>query len=121
MKDLTNLKTDFRDWITLPLTKTFIQLLEAEKAKLYKGANQYTYVNYHKKELDPTAVTAYGKVDGISAVLSILKACQEEGPETILDEKGVTIKDEDGKEILTYPTIDALFEQAFTTKEKEND
>jgi len=110
MKDLTNLKTDFRDWLTLPLTKTFIQLLEAEEAKLYKGANQYTFANYHKKELDPTAVTAYGKIDGIQAVLSILEACKEDEPEMV--------KNEDGEEITTYPTIDALFEQAF---EKEND
>lgn len=113
MKDLTSLKTDFRDWLTLPMTKTFIELLIAEQDKLYKGANQYTFKNYHKKELDKIAVTTYGKVDGIRSVIAILETCKEEEPEITIIE---------GKEVKTYPTINGLFEQAFEPEtENKND
>jgi len=107
MKDLTNLKTDFRDWLTLPITKTFTQLLLAEQEKLLDWANQSTFHNYHKKELPPEVVSIYGKVDGIASVLSMMEQCKEEAPiTTVIDDE----------EVLTYPTIDDLFQQAFEPK-----
>ena len=103
MKDL-NKQADFRDWLSLPLTQTFIDILLAEQEKIYQGANQYTFKNYHKKELDQTAVSLYGKVDGMGTVLSILETCKEEEP---------VIEIIDGQEVKTYPTIDGLFQQTY--------
>ena len=109
MKDLTSLKTDFRDWLTLPITKTFVEILTSRMETMLDHANQSTYQTYYKKELSDQVTLAYGKADGIQTILSLMEDCKDDKPET---------KTINGEEITTYPTIDDLFQQTF---EPEND
>jgi len=104
MKELETLKADFRDWLTLPLTKTFVKIISAQKQNHIDFANQASYQSYYKKETSEQSTLAYGKADGIDTILSLMETCKEEEPQT------TTIN---GEEVKTYPTIDALFEQAF--------
>ena len=109
MKDFENLKADFRDWLTLPLTKTFIDITSKEYQRHISYANTATFESYYKKELSEQATLAYGKADGIATIMKLMEICKDEEPET---------KNIDGKEVITYPTIDVLFKQTF---EIEND
>jgi len=109
MKDSTTLKSDFRDWLTLPLTKTFVQILTAQQQKFLEYANKASFLSYHKKEISDQATTAYGKADGIQTALNLMEIIKDEEP----------VKEtKDGEEIITYPITDDLFQQTF---EPEND
>lgn len=116
MKDLTNLKADFRDWLTLPLTKTFMDILTAQKQTHLDFANHAAFKSYYKKELSEQATLAYGKVDGIDTILSLMETCKYEEPVTEITKSNDPAKERE--EVITYPIIDALFQQTF---EPEND
>ena len=109
MTDLKNLKADFRDWLTLPQTKTFMEILTHRANLFLDTANTASSQTYHKKEKDEQITLFYGKADGIKTILALMVDCKEEEPE---------IKTVEGEEVKTYPTIDELFQQTF---EPEND
>jgi len=94
MNNDQNLKADFKDWLTHPLTKVFVQILERQKEDHLNYANEATFKSYYKKEINEHAILAYGKADGISVVLGIIDSCKSDSQ-----------------------VIDNLFQQAF----EEND
>ncbi len=84
-----------------------MEILSAQKQDYIDFANQASYQSYYKKEISGQSTLAYGKADGIDTILSLMETCKEEEPvmETI-----------EGEEVITYPTIDALFQQTFEPK-----
>lgn len=88
MTNTESIQTDFKDWLTHPTTKIFIEILEKQKEIFLDYANSSSFNSYHKKEISDQAVTAYGKADGILTILSLLEGCKdkEAGEDTI---KGV--------------------------------
>lgn len=114
MTDSTNLKADFRDWLTLPLTKIFVEILTNERDRHLEYGNQASFQSYYKKELSEQATLAYGKADGISTILDLMETCKDEEPVI----RNLNLEGKDIPEITTYPTIDELFQQTF---EPDND
>jgi len=105
MKDL---EKDFKDWLSLPLTKTFVELLTTQKERLVNYANNESFQSYHKKQISEQATLAYGKADGISTILGLIESCSEDELETQLLE---------GESITNYPTIHSLFQQTYNKNE----
>ncbi len=101
MKEQYIKQADFNDWLTLPLIKTFIEILEQQAKDIFELANQITYRNYIKKELDINAVKAYAKLDGMQTVLSLIEQCQNDVAEE---------RDIEGEKVIIYPIINELIE-----------
>jgi len=97
-------QADFKDWLTLPLTKTFIKILTNQKEQYLNRANNITAQEYFKKGLNETATILYGKADGVQTVLQLMEDCKEDTQLTR------TINNE---EVAIYPVINELFEQTF--------
>ena len=72
-----NLKADFKDWLTHPLTKVFVKILAAQRNMYLKVAQDTTYKSYYKKEINDQSTLLFGKADGIDTVLDLLQSCKE--------------------------------------------
>lgn len=92
-EELQRFKEDFRDWLTLPNTKRFIQVVAFLKGEHQERANEIIFRNYYKKDLPELAIQQLGKVDGMTAILNFLEECK----------------------VIT-PRIESLFEEVFLTK-----
>lgn len=75
-QELEILKGDFRDWLTHPTTKRFVEIITKESADCLEIANGRAFYSYAKKELDAVAVSHYGKAHGINIILQLIEDCK---------------------------------------------
>lgn len=76
MNNTETLRADFRDWLSHPLTDTFVKIITKQHDNYLNYASQQTFNTYYKKDLSEQATLGYGKADGIKTILAIIENCK---------------------------------------------